>query len=433
MSDSVGLAPPATLETLGENEPPPETELSNTTAVVVFHGMGQQVAFETLDAVAQMLVEEHEANHGKTARRVRHVWSEDREGGRFLPRAEIELRDAEDNVLKTVHVYEAYWAPLTEGVIGFAATTTFFLRAGGRGIWTSMKDGKKFLRWAFGRERAFPLAPGTFVALVLATLLLLALIIALTVGAYWAWPEELREHFSFAALAKMGPSLLLGSIALLVTWIARRWIVQFLGDVAIYLGSNDLDQYWRIRREIKSEAHRVAAAVYRAVVRDDKDPNALQFQYEKIVLAGHSLGSVIAYDTLNALIQRDLAAHPANPLGVVDRTGALITFGSPLDKVAFIFGTRVRGRKMREALAGGVQPLIVDYEYRPQRWTNIYAKADLIAGSLGYFDMPDSGEGEGKRVNNQLDREASLFPPAAHTGYWNHDIVRNALYEATTR
>lgn len=165
-------------------------------------------------------------------------------------------------------------------------------------------------------------------------------------------------------------------------------------------------------------------------MRDDQGVKRLH--YDRIVLAGHSLGSVVAYDTLNALTQRDLANDAAMAVGVVARTGTLITFGSPLDKVAFIFGTQVTGRKVREALAGGVQPLIVDYQYRPARWINLYAKADLIAGRLDYFDVPASGEGASKRVKNEIDTEASAFPPAAHTDYWGHEILKRSLHEAVT-
>lgn len=64
----VGLAPPAKLEILGENERAPGGDPDqDTTAVVVFHGMGQQVKFETLDLLAGSLIEAYEAAGGTTA------------------------------------------------------------------------------------------------------------------------------------------------------------------------------------------------------------------------------------------------------------------------------------------------------------------------------------------------------------------------------
>ncbi|MGA2214415.1 MAG: hypothetical protein ABSH31_14160, partial [Bryobacteraceae bacterium] len=48
---------------------------------------------------------------------------------------------------------------------------------------------------------------------------------------------------------------------------------------------------------------------------------------------------------------------------VVGRTRALITFGSPLDKTAFLFRTQSNHPRdeMREELAASVQPLILSY------------------------------------------------------------------------
>ena len=427
-NNSVGLAPPTRLEILGESEQTPADSAMETIAVVVFHGMGQQVKFETLDMLAQALIDAHKAGGGKTAKRARHVWCGDREGGRFFPRVEIELQDAQGNA-RNVHVYEAYWAPLTEGAISFLSTVGFFLRAGVRGIYTSLKDDRKFLRWAFGREHEFPLAPATFIYLVMGTAALAALVLLLTGGTYWLWPAELRESLLFDTVLKAGPSALLLAATLYVIWKTRRWIVQYLGDVAIYVGANEIDRYWKIRDDIKRECLRVASVVYRAVSRNESKTD---FLYKKVVLAGHSLGSVIAYDTLNALVQRDLASNHGTAVNVVGRTKALLTFGSPLDKVAYIFGTQVIGKKIREALAGGTQPLIVNYDYRPAKWINIYAKMDVIAGRLDYFDDPGSGAGGNKRVQNEVDGEASWFPPSAHTDYWTHSVLKQSLYESVT-
>lgn len=151
------------------------------------------------------------------------------------------MRDAQGNP-RYVHVYEAYWAPLTEGAISFMSTVSFFLRAGVRGVCSSLKDDRKFLRWAFGREREFPLAPATFIHLLLATTALAALVLLLTGGAYWLWPAELKDLVSLDTVLKAGPSTLLVAAALYVMWRTRRWIVQYLGDVAIYVSASELDR-----------------------------------------------------------------------------------------------------------------------------------------------------------------------------------------------
>src|SRR6202012_1250526 len=54
--------------------------------------------------------------------------------------------------------------------------------------------------------------------------------------------------------------------------------------------------------------------------------------------AGHSLGSVIAYDTLNELLDRarssNPTSHPVDP-GDLDKLRGLITFGCPLNKIFY--------------------------------------------------------------------------------------------------
>lgn len=426
--ETVGLAEPVGLPLLGENEPRPGATAGDTTALLVIHGMGQQVRFEALDMIAQAVIDEHVAAGGTANKRVRHVWCEDGAGGLSLPRAEIELQNAA-GASRYVHIYEAYWAPITEGAISFLSTAAFYLGAGWRGFLSTLKHGDKFERWAFGRERWFPLADGTTGNLLIATMIFLLLVGALSAGSYLLWPAGQGLPDTWDKIGKALPSLAVAAVLLFVIWWTRRWIVQYLGDVAIYLSSEKLDTYWRIREEIKRDCYRVANAVYRSVSRQSGNPELL---YNRFIIAGHSLGSVVAYDCLNTLIQRDLAKDPQFRVLVASRTHSLITFGSPLDKVAFIFGTKVTGRRIREALAGGVQPLIVHYDYRPAQWINIYAKRDIIAGALDYYDHSEV-EGAAKRVRNRLDEEGSFFPPGAHTGYWEHAAFRQELYAAVMR
>jgi hypothetical protein len=75
-------------------------------------------------------------------------------------------------------------------------------------------------------------------------------------------------------------------------------------------------------------------------------------------LVGRSLGSVVAYDTLNGLLNEDVSRST--------RTQLLLTFGSPLDKTAFLFRAQSEFSDVREALAAATQPLIVDYALRPR-------------------------------------------------------------------
>ncbi|HEY1952792.1 MAG TPA: hypothetical protein VGG76_08290, partial [Gemmatimonadaceae bacterium] len=163
----------------------------------------------------------------------------------------------------------------------------------------------------------------------------------------------------------------------------RSVLVQYVGDVAIYVMPYKLDAFNDLRKEIKDTVYKVAHAVY--AMKDDDG----ELEYESIIVLGHSLGSVIAYDALNRLIQEDGAGTPPNALEVVARTPLFLTFGSPLDKTAFIFGAQGHATtEAREALAASVQPLIQDYKYRPKQWVNIYSPWDIISGALDLYDLP---------------------------------------------
>ncbi len=79
-----------------------------------------------------------------------------------------------------------------------------------------------------------------------------------------------------------------------------------------------------------------------------------------------------------------------NVLQVSDRTKALVTFGSPLNKTAFFFTIQAKDSlHIRERLAATVQPLITSYQrFRNLAWINVYSPHDIISGSLRFYDWP---------------------------------------------
>jgi hypothetical protein len=143
------------------------------------------------------------------------------------------------------------------------------------------------------------------------------------------------------------------------------------------------------------------------------------------------LGSVVAYDTLNALIIEERLN--ANGLHVVERTGSLITFGSPLDKTAFIFRNQKSNDIIREGLAAAVQPLIEDASIRTRiDWLNIYSPQDWISGSLEFYDNPGWPVGDPRAVRNLPDLDA-VTPLLAHTEYWTNELLGKELLAALVR
>ena len=197
----------------------------------------------------------------------------------------------------------------------------------------------------------------------------------------------------------------------LISAVVRNLLVQFVGDVTAYISSNKIDRFEDIRKKIKDAAKESASAVYLA-----KANNSDDFEYEKVAVVGHSLGSVIAYDTLNRLIADDALA--AGVTGITRRTGLFLTFGSPLDKIAFFFSVMGKNTQhIREQLAAVVQPMIQDYRNRTFRWVNVYSRNDIICGSLDFYDLPGTSAPPG--VENVRDEDA-LIPLVAHVEYWKN-------------
>jgi hypothetical protein len=397
--------------------------------------MGEQVPFETLNAVAEALwARQSDTPLDASNARVRYVAF----GEEWLPRVELTLRSREDREID-VHLYEVYWAPLTEGKVTARDAIGFLIGAGLRGIRYCARG--SFDRWMFGRRVVFALPRrgvaqlGAALALLLASLIAFAGVAAVTTAEAVrflhpgaappppSWLPPIADRWMLTALA--------GALGI---FAALRWfVVQSVGDVAAYISAHRASRFAEIRRAIQEAARRVARNVYAARRGDGGEP-----QYSHVLIVGHSLGSVIAYDMLGDSINRDLAATAGGGafLDVVRRTKLLLTLGSPLDKTAFLFRTQKDDAPLREALAAAAQPMIVSYENRPARWINIWSPFDWICGSLDYYDV-ESSEGEepgGARhpraVENVRDRAAPLDTVRAHLGYWKRPAFGERLYDA---
>jgi hypothetical protein len=360
-------------------------------------------------------------------------------------------------------LYESYWAPFTEGQISFSATAKFLYLAALRGIWTAIKssgrasdkesvelssaqkeiasenkksDGMKhFDRWMFGSFRDMPIKKSTFWILailvaVFTIVLLPSLVIFTSIGL--AAAKSFYQHFGPTVQhLSLRWQILGGVIALVILGIAlivRYFVIEYVGDVAIYVSSYKVSRYDEIRSKILNQVFGVARQIYSAGIAD-----GAQLPYDDVVIVGHSLGSVISYDLLNWCINWDQVENDFR-YKVVGRTTRLITFGSPLDKTAFLFRTQVSSaRNLREALAARQQPLILDYQkFRPKtfKWVNIFSRMDIISGSLEYYDV--KGLPECNQVENLPDPEAST-PLLAHVQYWENTLLHQQLYKAALR
>ena len=154
----------------------PEKTREKKVAVFIAHGMGQQTPFQTLDQVATGLLkkqDEHGSRSGGKFKlravkgKVRAVKFNDQR----LHRIELKLRSGNADPVEA-HVYEGYWAPLTEGKITARGIIGFLGGAGRNGIGVGSRD---FCRYLFGEYRSF----GPRIRTVLYLLIALATVAAL--------------------------------------------------------------------------------------------------------------------------------------------------------------------------------------------------------------------------------------------------------------
>src|SRR5262245_7798353 len=501
----------------------PAEDASAPVAVIVTHGMGQPVPFQTLEEVVHAL-REAESRAGRPrpdvcVRRVELMVDKQLEP---FNRAELWIGPEPGEDLsggprgREVHLYEVYWAPIPEGKVTGGDVIRFLLGA----LWHNRRiSGAKFHRYLFGEMRDYEIRPGRVrfllfsVGIVLLSLLFINVAIGLVtlVGLFngalanewltrsllitllrdvgfllvpilflllgmvfvprWTKPpsgEDPRKPkfhkrnllaWSFIVVAGIALVVIAGLIGWdmanhlkqaasdepgkgLVAWFGLVWLillgltrfvrdvlVQYVGDVAAYISAHTVNRFWQIRTEIFQTATRVARAVYGAPGKADRP------LYGEVVVVGHSHGSLIAYDMLNGVLledylaERAAAAEVRKPLGVAGRTSALVTTGSPLDKVAFLFRIlRPLDSIVREVLSNAIQPLIMHRGFRPRRWINIFSWNDLIAGDLDYFDPPGADLGRQGMVENLYDHAAHR-PLLAHTQYWGNALFGDVLLQ----
>ena len=516
-------------------------------AVIVNHGMGQQVPFETLELVAEAVwraakmpitdkTEQDPKDRTKpfttgakeppshpAIRAVRLGTQGKDEVETELRRVEMTFKDANDKTHE-VHFYEAYWAPLTEGQVNLRETVSFLFGGG----WDGLRNCEVgyFHRWMFGQLQKFKFRRYTKVLLLLLIILLLGSLVIINaviaaaavshaIGGNDAFPRrnllaaltsDLIVGDMAALLVFLGvfaiprsykliakrpivprwlslmewlfvgagflPLLLVGYVMALglmgqslesylwhplLTWVASiivspsswatlftllvwglavvaaagaRWaLVEYGGDVAVYIAAHTVSKFWHLRQQIWQTAMKVTRAVYRTQTTE----NDGTFYYPRVIMVGHSLGSVIAYDVLNGMLLEE--EFSKQPLDIARRTRMFVTFGSPLDKTAFIFRTQADAdSEIREVAAAAVQPMISSYDRRPQEWVNLYSNADIFDSRLKFYDASPANQNPNdasKRVKNKKDPEART-PLVAHIEYWHGDLFAATLYRGIT-
>lgn len=413
-----------------ESVPPAEetkkrAEKNRRTAIIVVHGMGQQTKFEMLSKFAERLGEVYGKENGDSLPKY-DINFIPYENESYLARAETTFVDKEGKNVD-VHIFESYWAPITEGKVNFYDVILFFFSSS----LDTLKDlflMKKYYKMLFGKKKY--MKPTRYTSVMLFTTLLLLVIVASGVFMLGDIVNTIKSNFigkSFPemldAIKPVFCKLVLYTILAVLIVKVKNFFIQYLGDVCAYISAYKSFKFKEIREQIQSECYKVFKSVYLW-----KDENTNGKYYDNIIIAGHSLGSLISYDTLNTLFRNEILYNNDKSyyskidldFDTANRTGAYITFGSPLDKIAFNFEHQQEKYNIRDGIVSALQPMISDYNFRPKKWVNIHAGMDLFSGHLDYYD--DESIPKDKQIENITDTECREFI-LAHNQYWDKNLL----------
>src|SRR2546425_59680 len=216
-------------------------------------------------------------------------------------------------------------------------------------------------------------------------------------------------------------------------WLLRRILVGYLGDIAVYVTADAKAASYTARTAILDQS---TTALARLLCDDRRG-------FDQVIVAGHSLGSVIAYDTINELLSRGWAARDQLGRGVeplvqrddLARLRGLVTFGSPLDKIYYLFREHVesdqavraqilsflhsyrRGRSGREYGSfkftyppdpkpgaqpkRGEEPLAFPQLDHRFKWLNVWSPMDPVSGPLHFYEVRSEERRVGKECRSR--------------------------------
>ncbi|MGM9322240.1 hypothetical protein [Deinococcus aquaticus] len=218
--------------------------------------------------------------------------------------------------------------------------------------------------------------------------------------------------------------LIVMSVIMTLAWVfgIRPFFSKFMGDVVQWATYQETDEGFKVRKAIldtSSDVFRYVLRIPAARGQNNAQP------YDRVIVMAHSLGSVIAHDTLLAL-KRD---HPIK----LEKISNFITYGSPIDKFAYFFealqGQSPRYVKTIHQLRGG----LFEGRTKPLIWQNFYEEGDPIGGTIhtaGPSWDPPSGALTSK-IHNIYTANANVALVAPnHTGYIQNELVLFRVWNA---
>ena len=250
-------------------------------AVVVIHGIGEQKPMETIRSFVDSIIEDEPQN--KKSEKPKFWNKPERISDLYELRRYTVPQEGQRPITE---FYEYYWAYMMKDTNIFQVLSWI-----GKLLWKNPRNVPKRFIIGWGL---------IWLLLILAVYsFLTGLLPILQVKEYY------NENIIFAAL-----------IGILL-WIINYFVLRYAGDAARYLSSN-ADNV-EIRHQIKAKGIEVLKNLHRTK------------NYDRIILVGHSLGSVIGYDIIKHLWTEYNKEH-GNPLKCRPKSIGPIQQKSPVYK-----------------------------------------------------------------------------------------------------
>jgi hypothetical protein len=171
------------------------------------------------------------------------------------------------------------------------------------------------------------------------------------------------------------------------TRAASRFLAESLGDIQVYVTRDENNVFFAARKAVIAEAERVFGVVDKRC-------------YPEVVVFGHSLGAVVAFDVL-VDSQKLEKLRP--------RVKVFITFGSAREKVRYFFDRQAADNdERRELVASAFE------KWENKYWLNVWYTADWVANPITTFK--DAADAKKMAQNKKLSRKDK-----DNTLYWVHE------------
>lgn len=469
MTSQVKLSNPSEVLAKLQAELDPKTNwVTENTAILIVHGIGNQVPLATLDDLARGFIAVYK-EMGLTLK-LRHELMPKDDNGKLWFDNVLRIENVESQ--HYIDIYEYYWANYTEDKASWADLNKWLQGVvkgakefyGYRKEWGEVykdkspffnKDTGKFNAWKYHLFIAVVGRLFMMIDLFIKTLIKLVGLIPVIGGIAPKWMEKWSGSF-FNNLTNV-----IGDVAIYNVvdpkskfYCVRSQIAHGAISALRYLVEKTTDtvKFRDLEDDLKNK--RITADAY------DAGLKTLDAFYPSVIVAGHSLGTQVAYDAINKLNlllnEGDIKTYTneavsklkkGNP--IVDQVKGFITFGSPLDKIVFFLSENVphknfirqqmvnnyHGFKLREIGAytrstpkGFVKADCGLKRYLEKvKWRNYYDNRDYVSGGLDYY----------QGLTNIDCRFKSTKTDFTHSNYWNcpdfyRDIIIHYLSPAKT-